>query len=126
MKLRVLSVEDTTDSALLIQAALEDDYDLVVVKSLVEARRELTEKLPALLILDASLPDGDGMSFCRWLKADPNYKKIPVLFLTGRTAEEEKRFALKIGANGYLTKPIDPDKLKEKVVELLAANQRVA
>src|SRR5262245_50562115 len=77
----------------------------------------LAEARPDLLILDVQLPDASGFEVCRAIKANPATASALVLHLSGvaRTSAD-RTFGLEGGADGYLTKPIDPD-------ELIAARQ---
>ncbi len=62
---------------------------------------------PDVILLDIIMPGMDGFEVCRVLKADPRTAKIPVIFVTAITADEDVRFrAVKLGAEGFLTKPV--------------------
>lgn len=75
------------------------------------ALREARDANPAAIILDLMLPDIDGFEVCRRLKADPWTRHIPVLILTALDGVEEQARARACGADDYLTKPFDPDRL---------------
>jgi DNA-binding response OmpR family regulator len=66
------------------------------------------------------LPKLDGYKVCRLLKFDERYKNIPILMLTAKTQEKDKALGLETGANEYITKPFDLEKLVEKVKEYLS------
>jgi twitching motility two-component system response regulator PilH len=115
MKKTILAIEDFADQALWLSTVLGKAYDLRVVQNLVQARRELLAYTPDLILLDASLPDGDGFTFCAWLRADKRTASTPIFLFTARTEEEEKSFGLKQGASEYLMKPLKADELRAKV-----------
>ncbi len=119
----ILAIEDFDDQALWLRAAIGNVYDLRHARNLVQARRELLNYRPDLVLLDASLPDGDGFTFCAWLKADPNLRSIPVFLYTARLEQEEKEFGLKQGASEYLVKPLKKDELLAKLAKYIAPTQ---
>ena len=73
------------------------------------------------IILDAMMPEMDGFTFCRTLKADPAGQAIPVLFLTARQSQEDVLKAIQAGARDYLVKPYKRDVLLERLGKILAA-----
>jgi DNA-binding response OmpR family regulator len=79
----------------------------------------LSGKKPDLLLLDLMLPDVDGIELCKRLKADPDYKRIPVIMLTARRDETDKVLGLEIGADDYVTKPFSPRELVARVKAVL-------
>ena len=105
----ILVVDDSPDSLELISSELMKYYEVHVatdgVRCLELARRV---RRPDLILLDAMMPDMDGYEVCRRLKANPDTADIPVLFLSGRTAAEDERIGLEIGAEDYLAKPVNP------------------
>lgn len=77
-----------------------------------EGYKLIAEDEPDLLILDLGLPDQDGVSLCRQLRAR---WKFPILMLTSRTHTIDKVIGLEVGADDYLTKPFDPQELLARV-----------
>jgi CheY-like chemotaxis protein len=75
---------------------------------------------PDLILLDVMLPEMNGHDICRALKADPELKSIPVIFLTARSMPAEMQQALALGALGYLAKPFDPMTLVPQINEILS------
>ncbi|HSW16470.1 MAG TPA: adenylate/guanylate cyclase domain-containing protein [Ramlibacter sp.] len=63
---------------------------------------------PDLILLDVEMPGMDGYEVCRRLKADDDTRDIPVIFLTGRSSEDDERRGLELGAADYLAKPVNP------------------
>ncbi|MBN2407918.1 MAG: response regulator [Elusimicrobia bacterium] len=74
---------------------------------------------PDLIILDLNIPDIDGFNVCRILKKDPSTHKIPIILLTGMGKSPDIDKGFKCGADDYLIKPLDWDRLKMKVSDLL-------
>lgn len=123
MKKIILAIEDFADQALWLNTVLGKVYDLRVVQNLVQARRELLAYTPDLILLDASLPDGDGFTFCAWLKADRRYAAVPVFLFTARLEDEERAFGLKQGASEYLVKPLKAEELRAKLSTYLSSDK---
>ncbi|MDD5131826.1 MAG: response regulator [bacterium] len=75
---------------------------------------------PDLIVLDIMLPKMDGFKVCRILKFDDKYKHIPIIMLTARIQEVDKETGFKTGADGYMTKPFEPEDLIKKINQILA------
>jgi putative two-component system response regulator len=105
----ILVVDDSPDSLEQISSELMKYYEVHVatdgVRCLELARRV---RRPDLILLDVMMPGMDGYEVCRRLKANPDTADIPLLFLSGRTAAEDERIGLEIGAEDYLAKPVNP------------------
>ena len=75
--------------------------------------------LPGLILLDVMLPELSGFEICKLLKADPETKPIPIIFLTARSMPAEIQQALDLGALGYLAKPFDPMALVGQINQII-------
>jgi DNA-binding response OmpR family regulator len=75
------------------------------------AMREYLSHKPDMVILDVMLPDLDGFEICRRLRAEKNGKHVIVIMLTAMTDEASRQEGMSCGADEYLTKPFDPDRL---------------
>jgi DNA-binding response OmpR family regulator len=118
---KILIVDDEADLVETVRFPLEMEGFNVLVSyngedGLGQARREK----PDLILLDLMLPKLDGYKVCRLLKFDERYKNIPILMLTAKTQEKDKTLGLETGANEYITKPFDIEKLVDKVKEYLS------
>ena len=83
-----------------------------------EAIRLIGEKLPALLLLDYSMPDDlNGAEVCQHLRAhaDGSVAQLPIIMLTGMGGEEQEVFCLQAGANDFVAKPVNPAVLKARI-----------
>jgi twitching motility two-component system response regulator PilG len=65
----------------------------------------------ALLLLDVTMPDIDGLEFCKTLRTIPKFKKLPVVMLTAKDGNINKLKGQIAGSNYYLTKPVEPEQL---------------
>ena len=116
--MRILVVEDERALARVLARGLaEEGHAVEVAPDLATARHLLAEHEFALVILDLGLPDGDGTSLCRELRATGT--ALPVLMLTARDAIAERIAGLDAGADDYLPKPFDFGELAARVRALL-------
>ena len=75
----------------------------------------LSEEPPDLILLDVMMPELDGYEVCRRLKSDPRTQKIPVIFITGKIAEQDEIQGFEAGAVDYITKPFSSVVVKARV-----------
>ncbi len=119
MPIEVLLVEDNPGDAQLTRIALEDSkisVNLNVVEDGVEAMEFLRKQgnyanapHPDIVLLDLNLPRKDGREVLAEIKADQNFRRIPVVVLTTSQSEEDILKAYNLSANCFITKPVDFD-----------------
>ncbi|WP_200223964.1 response regulator [Rhodoferax fermentans] len=120
-KATVLVVDDTPDNLSLVSGLLRDDYIVRVANNGEKALRiASSEQPPDLILLDIMMPGMDGYEVCQRLKADPKARDIRVIFLTAKAEIEDERKGFELGAVDYITKPISPPILQERVKTHLA------
>ena len=109
VKPTILVVDDTPDNLSLMMELLKGDYQVKLANS-GERALKLAAMLPPpdLILLDIMMPGMDGYEVCRQLKANLLTGEIPVIFLTAKTAVEDEKRGLQMGAVDYITKPISP------------------
>lgn len=113
----MLVVEDAPEYAQIITAvARENGYCVRTAPTLADARVAITAVPPTLVVLDLTLPDGDGLDLCRSLRETSD---AYVLVLSGRDEEIDKVLGFKLGADDYLTKPFSPRELAARMEALL-------
>jgi DNA-binding response OmpR family regulator len=113
----ILLVEDNKKILDVNSWALEDaGHKVLAAETLAEARQFLSREKPDLAVLDIMLPDGDGLEFLPELRS---IYKIPVLFLTSKTEQEEIIKGLRAGSNDYITKPYKIDEFRARVESTL-------
>jgi DNA-binding response OmpR family regulator len=81
------------------------------------ALEEARANAPALVVLDLMLPDLDGFEVCKRLKAAADTQDIPVIMLTALSGEKDRERGRQCGAEDYLTKPFNPDRLMESIAQ---------
>ncbi|MDX1493338.1 MAG: response regulator [Longimicrobiales bacterium] len=120
MSHKVAVVEDNPDNRMLVQALLEDRYDLSEYETGVEAVQGLPDDVPDLILLDISLPEMDGTEVLEWLRGQEGLKEIPVIALTAHAMAGDREKYLSIGFDEYVTKPIvDEDVLIDAIERCL-------
>ncbi|ARD23334.1 MULTISPECIES: two-component system response regulator [Shewanella] len=111
----ILVIDDTPANIDVVKGVLSDTYQIKVAVSGVMALKILEKQTPDLILLDIMMPEMDGYEVCKRIKHQPNTKDIPVIFLTAKAQEEDESKGLSLGAVDYITKPISPPILKERV-----------
>lgn len=106
MKPRIAVVEDNPDNRLLVQAILDDRYDVSEYETGTEAVEGLGSDPPDLVLLDISLPEMDGTEVLAWIRAQPDLVELPVIALTAHAMTGDRERYLAAGFNDYVTKPI--------------------
>ncbi|MBN1521462.1 MAG: response regulator [Candidatus Aureabacteria bacterium] len=117
---RILVVDDGKTMVKIISKKLEaNGFDVIPAYDGQEAVLKAREENPDLIILDLNLPRINGFMVCRILKYDEKYRHIPIILLTARKSDADKWIGIKVGADAYLTKPVEMDLLVSQVKELL-------
>jgi CheY-like chemotaxis protein len=121
MSPKVAVVEDNPDNRMLVQALLEDRYEISEYETGVEAVEGLPHDIPDLILLDISLPEMDGTEVLAWLRKRDDLKHVPVIALTAHAMAGDREKYLSIGFNEYVTKPIvDEDVLIDAIESCLS------
>ena len=117
---KILIAEDEADIRELITYTLRfAGYEVVAATNGDEAVQFARQEMPDLILLDARMPKKTGYEACEIIKADPQTKDIPVLFLSAKGQESEIQSGLKAGASEYLLKPFAPDQLIKHIQRAL-------
>lgn len=121
----VLVVDDTPENIDILSNTLRHSYK---VKAALNGKKAIqlakAEPQPDIILLDIMMPDMDGYEVCRTLKTDPLTKRIPIIFITAKAAEEDERKGLELGAVDYITKPISPPIVEARVHTHLALSNQ--
>jgi len=118
----VLVVDDFDDNREMFAEFLElSGYRVLQASNGRDAVERADASLPDLVVMDLSLPVMDGWEATRRLKANPKTANIPVIALTGHSAQREEEEALHVGCVALLTKPCPPDDLLAAIVKILGS-----
>ena len=117
---KILIAEDERDIRDLVAFTLRfAGYEVVVATNGEEAVQMAPQVNPDLILMDVRMPKMTGYEACKVMKANPDIKDIPVVFLTARGQENEIQQGLDVGAEEYLLKPFAPDQLTNRVKAIL-------
>jgi sigma-B regulation protein RsbU (phosphoserine phosphatase) len=112
----ILIVDDTPINIGVISGALKDTYKTKVATSGEKALAIANgSDKPDLILLDVMMPEMDGYEVCRRLKANPDTREIPVIFLTGQTGTDDETKGFDVGAVDYIHKPFSEAVVKARV-----------
>ena len=116
MSRAVLLVEDNHDNRMIYGIMLEHaGYTVIEAVDGEQGLERARALLPALILMDVSLPKMDGYSATRILKADESTAGIPIIALTAHALAGEEQRARDAGCDGYLSKPVEPKRVLEEV-----------
>jgi len=117
---KILVVDDDAFNRDLLQQELTDDgHTLETAANGEEALAKAEQFLPDVILLDQMMPRMDGIEVVRRLRADNRLRAIPVIMVTGRSAQEDKVRGLEAGADDYVVKPVDTIELRARVRSML-------
>ena len=118
----ILVVEDDELQAQMAARILQTDGHLIRLAANGEASRAalLERPMPDLVLLDVELPDTDGFTLLKQMRAHPVYQLMRVVMLTARADRADIAKGILLGADGYLTKPYRPEMIKMAVRQALA------
>ncbi|MBI3231076.1 MAG: response regulator [Burkholderiales bacterium] len=102
----ILVVDDTPANLTLLNSLLRDSYRVKLANSGAKALQLASSEAPDLILLDIVMPEMDGYQVCQHLKAQAATQRVPVIFLTSKSAPEDEEEGLKMGAVDFIHKPI--------------------
>ncbi len=118
---KILYVEDNDDNVYMLKSRLERRGYTVCVATDGEQGMEMARtEAPALIIMDLSLPTVDGWEATRRLKSDEETRRIPIIALSAHAMVGDRESALEAGCDDYDTKPVEFQRLLEKIEALLS------
>ncbi|RLA78009.1 MAG: response regulator [Deltaproteobacteria bacterium] len=126
MAKKILIVDDDPDLVEAVSSILESKgYDVVAAYGGVEGLEKAKTERPDLIVLDVMMPDKDGYQVCKELKADPEYRSIPILLLTAvvskiSTTRYTQQMGMETEADDYIDKPVEPEVLVQRIEALLS------
>lgn len=121
---KVLYVEDDAEFQAAAKNALTECCELSVAGSIMDAQLSLEAEEYDLILLDISLPDGNGMLFCKRLREIPKFQDTPIVFCSSQADVQNRIQGFALGADDYVVKPFDPGELRARVETRLKRKTR--
>jgi CheY-like chemotaxis protein len=120
MTKRILIVDDDELVLIALRELLKPHgYEVHAYTSGSEALNILDDASFDLLIFDVMMPEMDGFELCTRVRNKELHRETPIVFLTAKSREEDRKRGLEVGANLFLSKPISPDKLLKLISDTL-------
>jgi len=121
---KILVVDDEVNITQILEFSIgAEGYEVVTASNGEEAIDKARREQPDLIILDVMMPKIDGYEACRILKSNPLTKSIPVVLLTAKGRDIDKRLGYEVGATDYIIKPFSPNKLIDRIHQLLVGTK---
>jgi DNA-binding response OmpR family regulator len=122
LKPRIIIVDDDRDTRELLALALEsENFEVECVANGLRLIASLQLRRPHAILLDVNMSWIDGFELCRAVKKNEQFRDIPVIFISGRGEPEDKRRGQEAGAADYFVKPLDLNKLVQRIREVIPA-----
>ena len=116
----IMTVDDSASVRMMVSFTLKElGYDIVEAENGNDALKKMAKKQIHMLITDINMPELDGISLVRKVRANPDYKFIPIILLTTESQLEKKTAGKEAGATGWIVKPFKPDQLVAVVKRVL-------
>ena len=125
----ILVIDDDVAMRAILTSVLSQEFSVVTKKNGLEAMIWLSEgNMPDVILSDIMMPHLNGYDFIKNLRKSGIFSQIPVLVLSGHDAEDTEEESLKLGANGYFSKPFDPRVVLDFVLKmyLQASSKRMS
>ena len=117
---RILVVDDEIYIVHILEFTLTmEGYEVLTAADGEEALRRLEQDRPDLVVLDIMMPKVDGYEVLRRIRADEEFRQLPVILLSAKGRPIDRETGLEIGADDYIVKPFSPRRLLEKIQDLL-------
>ena len=116
--MEIYYVEDDKSIAGPVRGYLEErGFQVTILGTFLEARQRLEKRVPAMVLLDWNMPDGQGDRMCQWIRS--KFPELPVIFLTIRGDSRDVITGFYSGADDYVTKPFELEVLYSRIRALL-------
>ena len=118
--IRILYVEDNEDNVYMLSRRLKrKGFEIIIAEDGLMGVEMAKSEKPDIILMDLSLPKMDGWTATKKIKAEGTTRNIPIIALSAHAMEEHKSRALESGCDDYDTKPVDMDRLLEKINQAL-------
>ena len=115
----ILAVDDSPSMLRSINFALQAKYKVHTLQKPENLKRNIRGLKPDLILLDYNMPVINGVELVKIIREFPEFAKTPIIFLTSDSSQEHLMEAMHLGISGYILKPFNPRKLRDKIVQCL-------
>jgi YesN/AraC family two-component response regulator len=122
---RILLVEDNIELLMLMYNLLKHEYYISTAQNGREALEVVAKTDLDLIISDVMMPEMDGNELTRHIKEDPNTSHLPIILLTAKTQESDRKQSMLLGADDYITKPFKMRDLKLRITNIIENRKRI-
>jgi CheY-like chemotaxis protein len=112
---KIIAVDDNPENLLALKNSLKESYMVFPNPSALDMFELLGHVRPDLILLDVEMPGMNGHEAIKKLKSDPQYREIPVIFLTSMSDEQSEKQGIELGAADYIHKPFVTPILLERI-----------
>ena len=120
MKPKILVIEDNEQNIYLMTYILENNgYEVVAARNGLEGIEVAKKIIPLMILMDIQLPEMDGYTVTRRLKAHKDFNSIPIIAVTSYAMPGDREKCLNAGCTGYIEKPINPDSFIDEIKQYL-------
>ncbi|UCG51092.1 MAG: response regulator [Candidatus Latescibacterota bacterium] len=121
---KILVVDDEVYILHILEFSLgAEGFEVITANNGELAVEKAVHEKPDLIVLDIMMPVLDGYETCRRLKRDSETKHIPVILLTAKGRESDKRLGFEVGAIDYIVKPFSPNRLISRIEEIIGCRK---
>ncbi|MCX7017002.1 MAG: response regulator [Candidatus Sumerlaeota bacterium] len=118
-KPRVMIVDDDAEVSGLLVLAFQEKFEIVTAENGLEAIERIVNYQPDVLLIDIMMPKMNGFQLCQSLRRNASYREAPILFLTAKSGRSDRELARRCGANAFITKPFDMQRLLDLIEEIV-------
>lgn len=112
---KILCVDDSPVTHIMVKRALEDIYEVLTVSNGLECLQTLQKESINLILLDVSMPEINGLEICRIIRKMPKYKNLPIIMVTAKDGFVDQVKAKMFGSTKYMTKPFNSEELRKNI-----------
>lgn len=123
MKQRILIIDDSDFTAILLEGLLGDDYEVEYCTDGESGVAAAVKSPPNLILMDVEMPGMDGYEACRLLRRTPATERLPIIFISAHTEAADRLAGYEAGGEDYITKPFDAAELSRKIEVVLRSHQ---
>ena len=119
---KVLVVDDSKTELMFLTGLLhKQGYTVRTAENAQKAMARLGEEQPDLILMDVVMPGQNGFQLTRAIARDSQFADVPIIMCTSKSQETDRVWGLRQGASDYITKPVDPVELQDKIAALQTA-----